>query len=448
MDKTAKCSVCGITCKQITKSHVQTHGFESIKEYLKKYPQSITISQQTLHNRNNSRRLMLDDPIKSSVVEHDFHISKARTRERISYEEFLDLIKQGVSLIEMKKNLGVSKHQVGFYSALAQNKISITKEQFEEEYKSGQSLDQISKKYTIQRDHVTQLRDFWGIKRLGPKYINRKKTEKPLSFRQKRIVYGGLMGDAGKMSFSSVKMKQSIKQKDYLLWKYAELKEHVSPISLQVTADFDKRYNKRNYNIRFYTNANSDIEEIVKKFYCSGKKIITDDILNHMDDLALAIWFMDDGTTDWYERNGSNRNPTCKFCTDSFSFEEVQLICEALKEMWDITSDPRCVGKGKDGELKYRPILNVENTQKLFKIIKPYIIPSMQYKINKEAYHVWLEKKKKREELGKINYNAIIKPDLYEIDEYMKKNHPDQNDKINIFANKHISELITELENA
>ncbi len=439
MNNAIKCAECGTALKQITKTHVKTHGFKDIEEYLQKYPGGATISEQTLSSRRKSRRLTINNPISSSAVEQDFHISKARSRKRISYEDFLNLIEQNISLIDMRQKHGISKHQIGFYSALAQDKIKIKREQFEEEYKSGQSLDQISNKYNIQRDHVTQLREFWGIKRLGPKYIHRKQTEKPLSFRQKRIIYGGLMGDAGKMSLSSIKMKQSIKQKEYLLWKYAEIQEHVSPVSLQVTADFDKRYNKRNYEIRFYTNANSDVEKIVKKFYCCGLKVVTNDILNHIDDLALAIWFMDDGTTDWYERNSLTRNPTCKFCTDSFAFEEVQSICDAFEEMWNIVANPRQSGKKKNGELKYRVGLNVEDTQKLFAIIEPYIIPSMRYKINRDAYHIWTEKRNTRKKLEKNDYDRVIRQDLYEIDEYLKKNHSDQ--KLNVFANKHVNAL-------
>lgn len=438
MNNKIECAECGVLRKQITKAHVNTHEFKTIEEYLEKYPGSATISEQTLFNRRKSRGLSIETPVASISIEHDFHISKARTRKRISYEEFLDLVKQNISLIEMKK-YGISKHQIGFYSALAQNKISIKREQFEEEYKSGQSLDQISEKYGVQRDHVTQLREFWGIKRLGPKYINRKKTEKPLSFRQKNIIYGGLMGDAGKMSPSSVKMKQSIKQKEYLLWKYSEIQEHVSLVSLQITADYDKRYDKQNYGIRFYTHANSDIENIVQKFYQHGRKIITDDILNHINDLALAVWFMDDGVTDWYERKSLTRNPTCKFCTDDFSFEEVQLICDAFEEIWQITATPRFRGKKKNGQLKYRVGLNTDNTRKLFGQIESYIIPSMRYKIDRDAYQVWTQETKRRKRLEKINQSSVIRQDLYEIDEHLKNHH--FNKDLNVFANKHVDKL-------
>ncbi len=435
-----KCAICGVLRKQITAGHIRQHGLQTTKEYKKLYPKAPMLSQYTLERRRKSRGVTIDSPITNKSTEHDFHISKNRTRRRISYDEFLELLNQGYTLKQMKDE-GISKHQVGFYSVLAQNKISITKQQFNEEYCSGKSLDEIAKQYNIYRDHVTQLRDYFGIKRKGPKFIHRKKTEKPLTFRQKKIVYGGLMGDASCMSSSSIRMKQSIKQKEYLLWKYNEMKEHVSPTSLQVTADWDKRYNRMQYNIRFYTYANSDIEHIVQKFYCSTRKSITDDILNHIDDLALAIWFMDDGSTDWYERSCWNNRPTCTFCTDSFGLIEVQLICEAFREMWDIESTQKCVGKQKDGELKYRPRLDPENTQRLFGIVGPYVIPEMRYKIDIEAYREWSQQQKTRKEAEETDRASLIRQELDTISKHIIERHPDQRDKLNVFANKHIGEL-------
>ncbi len=384
------CKVCGAERKKITVGHVRTHGFKNTQEYLDKYPDAEIFSESSYKLHCTTKYIDIENPVQSDDPDVQFHISKNRTKQRISYAEFLSLLKQNMSLKEMKRR-GISKHQVGFYSSLAQNKISITKEQFEEEYKSGKSLDEIAEAYHIQRDHITQLREHYGIKRRGPKYIHRKKTEKPLSTRQKRIIYGGLMGDAGQMSPASIKMKHSTKQKEYLMWKYNELKEHVSPVSLQEDKQYDKRYKKYYYYIRFYTNANSWIEEIVGKFYPIHRKIVTDEILDNIDELALAIWFMDDGTTDWYERARSHikfskRNPTCKLCTDDFAFEEIQLICDWFNEIWEIECYPSLRGRKKNGELSYRVKFNVEETKKLFTIIRPYIIPSMLYKVEYNAY--------------------------------------------------------------
>ena len=94
MDDQIQCAVCGTSHKQITKSHVKTHGFESVKEYLDKYPESKVFSDHTLKARSKSRGLKIDNPINSSAVESDFHVSKNRTKKRISYDEFLEKIQE------------------------------------------------------------------------------------------------------------------------------------------------------------------------------------------------------------------------------------------------------------------------------------------------------------------------------------------------------------------
>ena len=202
----------------------------------------------------------------------DSTIPKNRTRKRIAYNEFKELLSSGLSLSEMIRQ-GNSKHQIHFYSILAQGKMQLTKQQFECEYFNGVSLDEISKKYNIQRGHLTQLKNHFGIKSKGRTFIHRKNTEKPLTERQKKIIYGGLMGDASKMSPSSIKMKQSLKQRDYLDWKYQELKEHTSKRSYQISEAYDIRYDKIYKTIRFYTHANTSIETIVHQFYKNRRKI-------------------------------------------------------------------------------------------------------------------------------------------------------------------------------
>ncbi len=302
-----------------------------------------------------------------------------RKRGRITLSEFRQHRDSGLGIKVMPKTLGVSKSHVQFLSALDQGKFDhVTKDQFKSDYLSGMSLVEISKKYNVSKDYIGFLREHFNIPRLGPKFINRKKTEKPLTTRQKELIYGSLMGDAGRMSPSSVKMKQSIKQKEYLLWKFNELQEHVSLKSLQEESYFDKRYNAKYSHIRFYTHANTDVESIIKKFY-TNQKTITQDILDQLTTFSIAVWFMDDGTTDWNRRSGYNANPVASLCTDSFSKEECELICEWFQQKWNVS--PYVRARSKTENPLYRVIFSTTETPKLFDLIRPYIIPSMMYKI-------------------------------------------------------------------
>jgi hypothetical protein len=305
-------------------------------------------------------------------------IPSHRKRGRLTLEQFKQHKAGGMHVRQMPKLLKVSKSHVQFLSALSRDAFNnIAEADFRADYLSGMSLVEIAEKYNVVKDYIGFLREHFGIPRLGAKFINRKKTEKPLTQRQKDLIYGSLMGDCGKMSPSSIKMKQSIKQREYLLWKFAGLQEHVSLKSLQNETYYDERYDAKYTNVRFYTNANTEIETIIRAFYPDGKKIITRAVLDELTPLSVAVWFMDDGNTDWSKtKRWPNAKPECKLCTDSFSKQEVDMICSWFKYKWSIAPHPR-----EHRNNQWRVIFSTTETPKFFDLIRPSIIPSMKYKI-------------------------------------------------------------------
>jgi hypothetical protein len=306
-------------------------------------------------------------------------IPSHRKRGRLTLEQFKQHKAEGMHVKRMPKLLDVSKNHVQFLSALNQGFFDhVTEANFRSDYLSGMSLFEIAAKYNISKDYIGFLREHLDIPRLGAKFINRKKTEKPLTQRQKELIYGSLMGDCGKMSPSSIKMKQSAKQREYLLWKFAELQEHVSLKSLQDETYYDKRYDAEYTNVRFYTNANTDVETIIRAFYPDGKKVITQAILDELTAFSVAVWYMDDGTTDWGDRfikKGWNAQPGAKLCTDSFTSDEIDMICDWFSERYNISPKPQKRNKF------LRVYFPTTETPKLFDLIRPSIIPSMKYKV-------------------------------------------------------------------
>jgi hypothetical protein len=304
---------------------------------------------------------------------------------RLTLEQFREHKENGIGIREMPKLFKVSKNHVQFLSALDQGKFdNITSDIFYDEYIKGMSLFEIADKHNISREYIGFLREHFDIDRLGAKFINRKKTEKCLTQRQKDIIYGTLMGDGGKMSPSSLKIKQSTKQREYAIWKFNELQEHVSLKSLQDESSLDVRYGKIYENVRFYTNANTEIESIIKAFYPQGAKKIDETILNCLTSLSVAVWFMDDGTTNWCKRlqnPGINVQPSSQLCTDSFSFTEVELICRWFNERWNINCKPKIRNK-----TKWRVMFPTTETPKLFALIRPHMHPSLLYKIDYDEY--------------------------------------------------------------
>ena len=400
------CAVCGAERKRISIAHAQMHGFNSIKEYQEAYPESEITCEKTCKKIRQNKGIKISNPIESVYTKNELAVPSHQTKKRITYEEFKNLLNSGLSLTEMIKQ-GCSKHQIHFFSIFAQGKIKLTKEQFMAEYEKI-PLDDIAKKHGIQRDHLTQLREHYGIKRKGKGPVERRKREKPLTERQKRIIYGCLMGDGYKMGMKVFKSKQSVKQREYLDWKYKELEEHISPNSYQITESFDTRSKKINKTIGFYTWASNYIEPVIYQFYKTGSKIITQEILDNLDELSLAIWFMDDGTTDWNYRNrikGWNMSPDSSFCTDCFSFEEDILMQKWFFDKWKLNCIIKKRNKNKDQwRLKFR----MENCLKLHNIIRPHIVPSMMYKIDYEAY---LEYRKNEKELQRIENDKFHYPE-------------------------------------
>jgi hypothetical protein len=240
---------------------------------------------------------------KWNIVEPYLDISfeegnSTKSKTFITLRNFREKLLSGDSSRDLKKQ-GVSKHLLQFFSNLCQGKILLTKDSFEKEYLSGQSLEEISDKYNVTREDLTFLRQLYNIDRLGATFIHRKLTEVPLTQRQKEIVYGSMLGDAKKTSPSSVGFGHCEFQKAYLFWKYIEMESVASKNSIKLYKSIDKKRGGTSFSWRFYTYANSDLEYIISQFYPIKEKIVNRKILDNLSDLSLAVWYMDDGMTDW-----------------------------------------------------------------------------------------------------------------------------------------------------
>ena len=313
--------------------------------------------------------------------------SVKRTKKYITFRGFKKRIEQGINL-DMMIEEGISHHFLAFLNNFCQGKIKLEKEEFIKEYEKGLLLDKISKIYKITREDLTYLRQLYGIKRKGANFIKRKKTEIPLTQRQKEILYGTMMGDAKALSPSAAHFKHSIKQKEYLFWKWEEFKNLCNGYNLKKYSQYDKRYNKFYTGWSFYTKANTDIEECIKEFYKSGTKEVTKKILEHLTPLSIAVWFQDDGYAD---RNKNGYISNFIFCTDSFSKESCDLIIKWFKDKYSIESHLR--KRKLKNRIGYRIVINSETMFDFMDLIESYILLGMKYKIkykieNKELLRI------------------------------------------------------------
>jgi hypothetical protein len=315
-------------------------------------------------------------------------IPSHRTREFISFEDFKNFMSQGKSLKELC--IKYSKHLMAFYSYLSQGKVTLTKEQFIEEYEKGIPLDEIGRSHGIPREHITYLREYYGIKRKGANYQKRLKNEVPLSQEAKDVIIGSLLGDGHITKWGYFSEKHSPAQLEYLRWKAGYLKDISTDKSWDYYEAIDKRSGTLIKSHCFRTTAHSFIYEMRNKFYkeVNGKwiKIIPNDIESMINEKVLVIWFMDDGTTDWKYRNEIKMTkgslPSCKFCSESFSFEENQVLSLAILKVFNIKSEV----KFKDGKVKPQIKFSTIDSVKFIQLIKNSILPELMYKVDEENY--------------------------------------------------------------
>jgi LAGLIDADG DNA endonuclease family len=188
---------------------------------------------------------------------------------------------------------------------------------------------------------------------------------------QHSALVGSILGDGtlrlGEGAINAnFKVEQGLVQKDYVFWKYKIFRPWVftEPKISYRYRESGERYAKSWW---FRTVRHPMLTEYHKRFYVNGRKIVPIDIAKDLDGLTLAIWIMDDGS--------SNRNHL-DISTYSFTLSEIDILRDAFKSKFDIHA--QCY---RDRDKGFRMYFRVGETKKIVDIIKPYIIPTMRYKI-------------------------------------------------------------------
>lgn len=193
--------------------------------------------------------------------------------------------------------------------------------------------------------------------------------------RQKQIVIGTILGDAylqktGKKN-ARLRLEHSIKQKEYIFWKYKELVKYMQNKPKKLVR-YNPVFKKEYAYYRCQSHSSPIFGKLRQKFYQDSKKIIPTDIKKLLDNsLTLAVWYMDDGY--YYHRD----RIACIYLS-KMKDENLNLLLKALKENFNLLPILKTKKKGKN------LVFTVSDTQKLVKTIKDYIIPSMRYKLSKD----------------------------------------------------------------
>ena len=188
-----------------------------------------------------------------------------------------------------------------------------------------------------------------------------------------------LLGDGTISNNNVFKLSHCKEQRDYLEWKIEQLK------NAGLRNNGLKEYiSIKGYNIGkkvYYTQLNiiHFIKVLRRVFYKPYKKLGNRKLLNRLDAKGIAIWYMDDGHINYRKTNGKVHGFYIKIAT-CIPKEELQIIIDYFKEVWDIEFYMFHEGKKENS---YSLCCGTKEGIKFINIVKPYVeqVPSMIHKI-------------------------------------------------------------------
>lgn len=202
-----------------------------------------------------------------------------------------------------------------------------------------------------------------------------------LSKEQKSLLVALLIGDGTISSNYVFKLSHSTLQREYLEWKVGLLNKY--GIKNNGVKEYISKcgYNTGKSVLYSQMSLTPTIKALRRSVY-TPKKTITRKLLEWLNPLGLAIWYMDDGCINVNtSKQRSSIQHTIKIatCVDDST---IKTIINYFDEVWDIHFRPF-----KEGRNTYSIASSSElDCEKFIKIVKPYIeqVPSFLYKIRKD----------------------------------------------------------------
>ena len=159
--------------------------------------------------------------------------------------------------------------------------------------------------------------------------------------------------------------KQSIKNVPYVLFIFNQLSHYCSSFP---NINKSKRVGKIYFELSFFTRSLPCFTELYNLFYINNVKVIPKNIYDLLSPVALAQWIQGDG---WFKSQG------VYLCTDSYSIKDVVLLMNVLIIRYNL----KCTLHKSSNKTGYRIYISRKSLDELKKIVKPYFIHSMLYKL-------------------------------------------------------------------
>ena len=194
---------------------------------------------------------------------------------------------------------------------------------------------------------------------------------KKLNKTQGSILVGLLLGDGHLEAVTRdqtyrLKVEHSLKQKEYVDWLYGTFSDFIRNGAYTKI----KSLHEKRFSCYGFTTCSSGLFQFyAHQFYDGHKKIIPKLFANLIDPLALAIWFMDDGSFK------SKHHKTFIIHSVGYAKSDLEIVQKVLMEKFGIKI---ALHKQYD---RWRIYFLSETANEFKKLIEPYMIRSMRYKL-------------------------------------------------------------------
>lgn len=189
------------------------------------------------------------------------------------------------------------------------------------------------------------------------------------------IIYGSLLGDGhaekrigGKGTRICFYQEDTHKEYLYHLHELVSKLGYCNTNKPNISTRIGKNGKIRQI-LRFSTWTYTSFNKIRDEWYLNNKKIIPKSLKYNFTPLLIAIWIMDDG--------GKIQN-TVKLATNSLILEDIKYLQKLFLDIYQIETSIHNSGVKN----QYVLYIKTSSMDKLRKIVSPYIITSMKYKIN------------------------------------------------------------------
>ncbi len=198
-----------------------------------------------------------------------------------------------------------------------------------------------------------------------------------LGSQQRQVVLGSLLGDGNlspnRRGRNGVRFRlgHGAKQRDYLDWK----------VSLLGNIACSRRENAKGAVFADFTPL-AELGELQRAVYLGGgKKTISWEYLKALTPLALAIWFMDDGTFTLRSKGLQERTAggsgRVQFCIEALSEGSRDRLVDYLRDTHGFEVSWCSVGKAQKAVLTF----DTASSRRFLELVAPYVHPSMEYKL-------------------------------------------------------------------